>query len=119
MGGVIEIRILAPGVALDDFVAAWRDTSRGEYRERSIVAFDSWETLCSTLAEGRFELLHHIGRSTDRSVKELATALGRPEARIQEDVAILDRAGFLVGEGSRLKPAAEKLVLTILEGRST
>lgn len=46
-------------------------------------------------------------------------ALGRQEAQVQEDVTILDRAGFLVREGGHLKPAAEKLTLTISERRST
>jgi predicted transcriptional regulator len=111
----IELRVASSQTTLADFLETWKAAEAGHFRKRSVLTFDSWETLCSAFAAHRYDLLRHLKRRPAQSVAELASALGRPEADVQEDIAILDAAGLLDCSGGWLKPAAEKFVLLISE----
>jgi predicted transcriptional regulator len=77
------------------FVDAWHRAERGErVRERHLV-FENWATLSRVLTGKRIELLGYVKRNEVRSIRALATALGRDYRNVHADVRALEAAGLV------------------------
>jgi predicted transcriptional regulator len=79
-------------------INAWHRAERGELTEANAeihVGFATWELMVRVLSPKRLELLRHLHRHPARSIRSLASALGRDYRRVHEDVAALEAAGLL------------------------
>jgi predicted transcriptional regulator len=92
---LLEIRVSAPGDALDRFEAAWnRATEGAEFRPFRILSFEDLPRLLKTLTPARWELLKRLS-ATPTSVYALAKALGRDYKNVHTDVAALVELGLI------------------------
>jgi predicted transcriptional regulator len=67
------------------------------------ISFDSAEKFFATLTPGRVKILEHVhANGSIRSVKALASELGRDYANVHRDVDILTEAGLLHKHGTLL-----------------
>jgi predicted transcriptional regulator len=80
------------------FVGAWHRAERGELivenAERH-VGFENFAVFSRIITPKRLELLRHVHRHPERSIRALAIALGRDYRRVHADVAALTAAGLL------------------------
>jgi len=87
------------GTSLRDTVAdAKRDIARfeaGETVDEQHIAFENWQALFNVLTPKRYELLQHLYRTREPSIRALSRALGRDFKRVHEDVHALAEAGLL------------------------
>lgn len=68
---------------------------RGETVRERHLSFENWETLFSVLTPKRFELVQHLHRSPEPTIRALARALGRDFKRVYEDLRVLEEAGLI------------------------
>lgn len=90
------------GVTPDEFgarfVDAFHRAKRGALTLETAeihTSFVDWETAVRVLSPKRLELLRHVHQSPAKSIRALATALGRDYRRVHEDVEVLADAGLL------------------------
>ncbi len=79
-------------------IDAWHRAERGELTGANAeihVGFAPWELMVRVLSPKRLELLRHLHRHPARSIRALASALGRDYRRVHEDVEALESAGLL------------------------
>jgi predicted transcriptional regulator len=79
-------------------IDAWHRAERGELTADNAevhIGFENWETMVRTLSPKRLELLRHVHQHPARSIRALASALGRDYRRVHEDVEALEAAGLL------------------------
>ena len=77
------------------FADAWHRARKGKAFQERHLAFESWDALARTLTGKRMEILRYIRRHKVKSVRALATALGRDYANVHADVKALKEAGLL------------------------
>ena len=99
MAEILEIRVSAPGDALDRFEAAWNRAAEGQrLRPFRILSFDDLPRLLKTLTPARWELLERLSERPG-SVYGLAKALGRDYKNVHTDVAALVALGLIEKKG--------------------
>ena len=67
----------------------------GETVREDHVTFADWAALFSILTPKRYELLRHVHRHPEKSIRALARALDRDFRRVHDDVRALADAGLL------------------------
>lgn len=80
------------------FIDAWHRAERGELAAENAerhVGFQTFETFSRIMTPKRLALLRHVHRHPARSIRALATALGRDYRRVHADVEALVAAGLL------------------------
>jgi predicted transcriptional regulator len=92
----LEIRVSAPGDALDRFEAAWNRTAEGQrFRPFRILSFRDLPRLLKTLTPARWELLERLAAEGPLSVYQLAKRLERNYKNVHTDVAALVGLGLI------------------------
>jgi len=95
LADLLEIRVSAPGDALDRFEAAWNRAAEGQrFRPFRILSFGDLPRLLKTLTPARWELLERLSMRPS-SVYGLAKALGRDYKNVHTDVAALVELGLI------------------------
>jgi predicted transcriptional regulator len=82
---------------------------RGEDVNERRVIFENWKALFTVLTPKRYELLYHVHRHPEPSVRALARALNRDFKRVYEDVKALVDAGLLEYDEEGLKAEYERI----------
>lgn len=88
------------------FVEAWHRAERGELTEANAehhLSFEDFATFASVMTPKRLELLRHVHRTSPRSIRALAQALGRDYRRVHDDVQALVNAGLLDRDADGLR----------------
>lgn len=68
---------------------------RGGSVQEDHITFENWQALFNVLTTKRYELLQHLHRQPERSMRALARALNRDYKRVYEDVQALAEVGLL------------------------
>lgn len=93
---LLELRLGAPGDALDRFEAAWnRHAEGGKPVSLSVLSFDNLPLLLRTLTAARWVLLRSLREKEAASIYELAKRLERDYKNIHTDVASLAELGLI------------------------
>jgi predicted transcriptional regulator len=74
---------------------AVRRHEAGEAVAESHIGFESWDLMTRTLTGKRLEILRHLHRTPEASIRSLAKALGRDYSNVHGDVAALTQAGLI------------------------
>jgi predicted transcriptional regulator len=80
------------------FVGAWHRAERGELTIENAerhVGFETFEVFSRIMTPKRLQLLRHVHHHPARSIRALASALGRDYRRVHADVEALAVAGLL------------------------
>ena len=93
------------------FADSWKRAKRGETVHEDIVSFENWQALFNVLTPKRYELLRHVHRHPEQSIRALARALGRDYKRVHEDVKALSEAGLLEHNGDGIRADYEAIEL--------
>jgi len=107
---LLELRVSAPGDALDRFEAAWNraadgrnhdDAARGRrnFRPFRILSFADLPRLLKTLTPARWALLERLAAEGEQSVYQLAKRLGRDYKNVHTDVAQPAALGLVERKG--------------------
>ena len=93
----VKISVQDARAAGQEFVEAWKRSSRGEAPLQPIerVYFTKVETLLKTLTNRRVELLHALRRHGPISVRALAQQLRRDYKNVHTDVKALVQIGLV------------------------
>jgi predicted transcriptional regulator len=59
------------------------------------ITFESWEGLTKVLTSKRLEILRHLHRNPEASIRSLSKSLGRDYKNVHEDVTALISAGLI------------------------
>ena len=86
---------------------------RGETVDERHLTFENWQALFSVLTPKRYELLHHVHRHPEPSVRALARALDRDFKRVYDDVKALIAAGLLEQGAAGLRVEYERIETSI------
>jgi len=93
---ILEIRVGAPGDALDRFEAAWNRAAEGRgFRPFRVLSFTDLPRLLKTLTPARWALLERLAGEGPWSVYRLAKELGRDYKNVHTDVAQLAALGLI------------------------
>ncbi|HJS87758.1 MAG TPA: hypothetical protein VJ779_20080, partial [Acetobacteraceae bacterium] len=95
--------------AADSILADVARFERGETVDERHVVFENWQALFSVLTPKRYELLHHIHRHPEPSVRALARSLDRDFKRVYEDVKARVAVGLLEQGGEGLRAEYERI----------
>jgi predicted transcriptional regulator len=96
MPRVLEIRLGAPGDALDRFEAAWNRVAEGRpVKPLRVLTLEDLPALLKTLSPARCELLKALREAGPVSIYELSKRLGRNYKNVHTDVAQLVALGVL------------------------
>ena len=96
MAEILEIRVSAPGDALDRFEAAWNRAAEGHsFRPFRILSFGDLPRLLKTLTPARWQLLQQLAAEGPVSVYQLAKRLERDYKNVHTDVAALVELGLI------------------------
>ena len=96
MAEILEIRVSAPGDALDRFEAAWNRAAEGRrFLPFRILSFADLPRLLKTLTPARWALLERLAAEGPVSVYQLAKRLGRDYKNVHTDVARLAALGLI------------------------
>ena len=99
---LLEIRVAAPGDALDRFEAAWNRAAEGRAsRPFRILSFESLPLLLKALSPARWSLLERLAADGPLSIYELAKRLQRDYKNVHTDVAQLARLGVIQRNGRK------------------
>ncbi|MBL6929334.1 MAG: hypothetical protein ISR44_09195 [Rhodospirillales bacterium] len=77
------------------FVDAWERAEAGDDVNERHVTFSSWEAMSKAMSGKRLEMLRHLRRHKERSIRSLSLHLKRDYRRVHEDVTILRNAGLI------------------------
>lgn len=83
------------GKSIDRVKDALRRHEAGEAVAESHISFESWDLMTRTLTGKRLEILRHLHRQPEASIRSLARALGRDYSNVHADVTALVHAGLL------------------------
>lgn len=86
---------------------------RGESVDEKHLTFQNWQALFNVLTPKRYELLQHIHRHPEPSVRALSRALDRDFKRVYEDVKALVEAGLLEHDAEGLRAEYEAIETAI------
>ncbi|MBI1779339.1 MAG: hypothetical protein HYR63_28735 [Proteobacteria bacterium] len=93
---------------------AWRRVERGrKVPAQDNVTFLTWSSLASVMTDRRHQLLRHLHRHPEPSIRALARALGRDYKRVYEDVQALAAVGLLEKDGTMLRASYEEIQASI------
>jgi len=93
---ILEIRVSAPGDALDRFEAAWNRAAEGRgFRAFRVLSFSDLPRLLNTLTPARWALLERLAGEGPCSIYQLAKRLGRDYKNVHTDVAQLAALGLI------------------------
>jgi predicted transcriptional regulator len=93
------------------FADSWKRAKRGENIHEDSVSFENWQALFNVLTPKRYELLQHVHKHPEQSIRALARALGRDYKRVHEDVKALSEAGLLEQDGDGIRADYEAIEL--------
>jgi predicted transcriptional regulator len=93
------------------FADAWKRAKRGAAVHEDMVSFENWQALFNVLTPKRYELLRHVHKHPEQSIRALARALGRDYKRVHEDVKALSEAGLLEQDGDGIRAEYEAIEL--------
>jgi predicted transcriptional regulator len=93
------------------FSDSWKRAKRGETVHEDIVSFENWQALFNVLTPKRYELLQHVHKHPEQSIRALARALGRDYKRVHEDVKALSGAGLLEQDDDGIRADYEAIEL--------
>ena len=100
MARLLELRVSAPGDALDRFEAAWNRAAEGRsFKPFRILSFADLPRLLKTLTPARWALLERLAAEGALSVYQLAKRLGRDYKNVHTDVAQLAALGLIERKG--------------------
>jgi predicted transcriptional regulator len=85
------------------FVEAWHRAERGETFHERHLGFENWDTLARVLTGKRTELLGYVRRHDVRSIRQLASELGRDYSNVHADVKALASEGLLDTSDGRIR----------------
>jgi predicted transcriptional regulator len=92
----LEIHV---GVDLVQEARAIKDALRrheaGEAVHEAHITFESWEGLTQVLTSKRLEILRHLHRNPEISIRSLSKALNRDYKNVHQDVTTLISAGLI------------------------
>jgi predicted transcriptional regulator len=92
----LEIHV---GVDLAREARAIKDALRrheaGEAVHEAHITFESWEGLMQVLTSKRLEILRHLHRNPEASIRSLSRALNRDYKNVHQDVTALISAGLI------------------------
>lgn len=84
------------------FVDAWHAAERGEHQApRDVLIFDSLEGMLKCLSEQKLNLLKHLAKRPEPSIRSLALHLKRDYRRVHSDVHALLSCGLVKQEGKQ------------------
>ncbi|MGH8741618.1 MAG: hypothetical protein ACREUN_11935 [Burkholderiales bacterium] len=96
MPRVLEIRVGAPGDALDRFEAAWNRLAEGRpVRPLRVLTLEDLPALLKSLSPARMELLRALRDAGPVSIYELAKRLARNYKNVHTDVTQLVALGVV------------------------
>lgn len=81
--------------SIDRVKDALRRHEAGETVSESHISFESWDLMTKTLTGKRLEILRHLHRNPEASIRSLAKSLGRDYSNVHADVVALVQAGLL------------------------
>ena len=101
--------------AAADVADAWKMAEAGNPVARSDrILFRDWSALCAVLTPKRSELLRHLRRAPETSIRPLARALGRDVERVHDDVVALAELSLVArGEDGSLSSEIDEIISTI------
>jgi predicted transcriptional regulator len=99
--------------AADGILADVARFERGETVDERHLTFENWQALFSVLAPKRYELLHHVHKHPEPSVRALVRSLDRDFKRVYEDVKALVAAGLLEQDAEGLRAEYERIDTSI------
>lgn len=91
----IEISVLSPEAALDEFAKTWAAAQSSCRETPSRLAFGSLQELFSAITEQRLELLRYVAANEGLNLQQLAQAMNWEASELQSDVAELADLGLL------------------------
>jgi predicted transcriptional regulator len=74
---------------------AIRRHEAGEHVDETHISFESWDMFTRVLTGKRVELLRHLHRNPESSIRSLSKALGRDYSNVHADVQALIEAGLI------------------------
>ena len=93
---VLQLRVGAPGDALDRFEAAWnRHAEGGKPVSLDVLSFEDLPLLLKTLTVARWALLRALHEREASSIYELAKRIGRDYKNVHTDVTALAELGLI------------------------
>ena len=96
MPRVLEIRLGAPGDALDRFEAAWNRVAEGRpMKPLRVLTLEDLPALLKALSPARCELLKALRGAGPISIYELSKRLGRNYKNVHTDVVQLNALGVI------------------------
>ena len=85
--------------SLNEVVESFKDDigrfELGETVQEDHLTFENWKALFNVLTPKRYELLQHVHRNPEPSVRALSRSLDRDFKRVYEDVKALADVGLL------------------------
>jgi predicted transcriptional regulator len=88
-------------------IDAWHRMERGDAVDERHVSFADWDTLVRVLSPKRLDLLRHVHQHGATNLRALASALGRDDRRVHEDVEALEAAGLVDRDKAGLRAEYE------------
>lgn len=95
------------------FVDAWSRLENGEKVQETNLTFFNLSDMVSALSPKRLALLKHIHAHPEKSIANLAKALGRDYKRVHEDVTSLEHTGLLIRDGALIKAPYDNVQATV------
>lgn len=86
---------------------------RGDTVDEKHLTFENWRALFNVLTPKRYELLQHVHRHPEPSVRALSRALDRDFKRVYEDVKALVDVGLLEHDAEGLRAEYEAIETAI------
>lgn len=75
---------------------AWKAAEANQPVESSNrLCFVDWAALCAVLTPKRYELIRHLRKNAEPSIRALARSLGRDVKRVHQDVTALEELGLI------------------------
>jgi predicted transcriptional regulator len=103
MTGTINLHVDSVEAMGKRFIRAWHALEQGTPVDETHLTFLDMQTLVSVLSPERLALLREVRRHPPEDVAALAQSLQRDDRRVNQDVAILVRAGLLERDASRIR----------------
>lgn len=79
------------GTSINRVKDALRRHEAGKTVSESHISFESWDLMTKTLTGKRLEILRHLHRNPEASIRSLAKALERDYSNVHSDVAAWSR----------------------------
>lgn len=112
-GNTLHIHVGALDEMGERFKDAWRRAESGETVEERHITFESWAGLTRALTGKRLELLRHLHRHSEKSIRSLSLNLHREYRRVYDDVKILREAGLISHHGLHVECDSIRTEITL------